>query len=520
MVPYASFLYLLLLAYVLAPVVALRLVGRFARAWLVVAFAGLLVLQYSGMLPVAASHAVRELWVVLGWAGYEMVLLGGFVRARQRSAKPLGRPSMAAAVLLALAPLLTAKYLSLLAAGHELGFLGISYTTFRALDVLFEAQDGLVKSTPPGQLAAYLLFLPTISSGPVDRYRRFGRDWTAPLGRAGLVADLDAAVHGLFTGLLYKFIIAQLIAKHWLEPAGAGHGPLALASYIYAYTFYLFFDFAGYSQFAIAAGRVCGVRSPQNFNRPFLAVNIRDFWNRWHMSLSYWFRDHVYMRFLLANGRGGWVSNKLLASCLGYLLTFGLMGLWHGPTVYYAVYGLYHAGLMSGYEVYTRLKKRRGWVMAGPAWRVAGMLLTFHAVVFGLLIFSGRIGPGATATVAGSFQTAGPPPQYEGTLDEADANRVAGWAWDMTRPDAAVDVEVLCDGQPVATVAADGMREDLRRMMKGTGRHAFAIAAPARLRDGRPHVIRAHIAGVATDLAGSPITLTPPSPPAGPATNR
>jgi membrane protein involved in D-alanine export len=106
----------------------------------------------------------------------------------------------------------------------------------------------------------------------------------------------------------------------------------------------VFFDFADYSAFAIALSYIFGIHTPENFQRPFLARDIRDFWNRWHITLSFWFRDHVYMRFLLAATRGNWFANKYTASILAYFVTFGLMGVWHGLEPHYIFYGLCQAG--------------------------------------------------------------------------------------------------------------------------------------------------------------------------------
>jgi membrane protein involved in D-alanine export len=165
-----------------------------------------------------------------------------------------------------------------------------------------------------------------------------------------------------------------------------------LVSYMYAYSFYLFFDFAGYSAFAISISYLFGVHTPENFNRPFLARNIRDFWNRWHITLSFWFRDHVYMRFLLSAGRGKWFKNLNTAAILGYFLAFGLMGLWHGIELHYILYGLYMATLLSAFHVFSSWKKAHHYWREGPFWHALAVFITFNAVCFGLLIFSGRIG--------------------------------------------------------------------------------------------------------------------------------
>jgi membrane protein involved in D-alanine export len=160
---------------------------------------------------------------------------------------------------------------------------------------------------------------------------------------------------------------------------------------MYAYSFYLFFDFAGYSAFAISLSYLFGVHTPENFDRPFLARNIRDFWNRWHITLSFWFRDHVYMRFLLAAGRGKWFKSMHTAAILGYFLAFGLMGLWHGIEPHYIVYGLYQATLLSAFHIFSTWKKLHQHWGKGPLWHAFAVFITFNAVCFGLLIFSGHL---------------------------------------------------------------------------------------------------------------------------------
>jgi membrane protein involved in D-alanine export len=183
-----------------------------------------------------------------------------------------------------------------------------------------------------------------------------------------------------------------LIKSNWVDRLTGG-GFLDNLSYMYGYTFYLYCDFAGYSAFAVGFSYLLGINTPENFNRPFLAGNIRDFWNRWHISLSTWLRDHVYMRFMLAAAKGRWFSGKYTASYLGFFLTFGLMGLWHGIELHYLLYGAYHGALLVGHDLFTRWNRPRRVWGNGPLWRVAGTLLTFQLVCLGFLLFSGRIGP-------------------------------------------------------------------------------------------------------------------------------
>jgi membrane protein involved in D-alanine export len=397
MIPYAKLLYFGLLLYIVLPTILIRLSGRFTRGWILLATLLAFAVQYSGTAILVPQVVVKEIWLVAGYAVFQWAVAVVFLRLRARGNSRL---VFYVALALGLLPLLAAKFVPLVAAGSHFGYLGISYVTFRSLDVIFGIQDRLITTLPAGQFLAFLFLFPTISAGPVDRYRRFAEDWKNGPGRGRFLEDLDVAVHQVFTGFLYKFILAVLVDTYWLTPAAARSGLLATLSYMYAYSFYLFFDFAGYSAFAIGLSYLLGVRTPENFQRPFLAANIRDFWNRWNIGLSTWFRDHVYMRFVMAATKGRWFTSKYVASYLGFLLGFGLMGLWHGTAVHYLLYGIYHAGLLVGHDLFVRWNKQRQVWGDGPWWRAAGVLVTFHAVCFGFLLFSGRLTPTTFGTEA------------------------------------------------------------------------------------------------------------------------
>jgi membrane protein involved in D-alanine export len=390
-VPYADFLYFGLTLYVLLPTLFVRLIFRFSQTWILVATVFMLALGYQSTMVVAHTWVVHEVGIMAAYAVYEFLLAMAFLRLRRWTGS---RWVFYAALALGLAPLVAAKLLPRFSPDSEIVFrvFGISYVTFRSLDVIFGIRDRLIVGLSPAQYLAYLFFFPTISSGPIDRYRRFADDWKRDHSRADFVVDLDGAMHRIFTGFLYKFILGALIYRYWLEPLKEFAGPLAAVSYMYAYSLYLFFDFAGYSAFAIGFSYLLGIHTPENFNRPFLAQNIRDFWNRWHITLSFWLRDHVYMRFVMAATKGRWFKGRFTASHIGFFLSFGLMGLWHGIEPHYIIYGLYHACLLVAYDVFSKWNRERKLWGDGPLWRAAGVLVTVHFVCFGFLIFSGYLG--------------------------------------------------------------------------------------------------------------------------------
>ncbi len=417
------------------------------------------------------------------------------------------------ALLLTLLPLTVNRLLPFVSHENVFGYIGISYVTFRALDVIFSIRDGVVKSLSAGQLFAFLFFLPTVSSGPIDRYRRFGQDWVKTRTRAEFLDDLDFAIQRVMRGFLYKFIIAAEIDAHLRVPLLKVAGFWGYAGYMYVYTFYLFFDFAGYSAFAVGISRLMGIKSPENFSLPFLARNIRDFWTRWHISLSFWFRDHIHMRFQLAAMKGKWFKGKYTASYLGLFLTFGLMGVWHGLTLYYIVYGIYHAVLLCAYDIFARWNKQAKVWGDGPWWRALNIGITFHAIALGMLLFSGRLTPP-------------PPPAYDAMIEEADHRSISGYVWQKDKAGVPAIVDVYADGAWVARAQCILPRADLRDRGYGDGAIAFRAELPEWLRDGRTHSIEVRVSegyrliGKAKSIPFpnevAPPSPAPPNPPAAP----
>lgn len=403
------------------------------------------------------------------------------------------------AMLLTLVPLLANRLLPFVSHANVFGYLGISYVTFRALDVIFSIRDGVVKTLAPGQLFAFLFFFPTVSSGPIDRYRRFGQDWVKTRTRAEFLDDLDFCIQRVMRGFLYKFIIAAQIDAKLRVPLLKVAGLKGYTAYMYVYTIYLFFDFAGYTAFAVGVSRLMGIKSPENFSLPFLARNIKDFWTRWHISLSFWFRDHIYMRFQLAAMKGKWFKGKHTASYLGLFLTFGLMGVWHGLTLHYIAYGMYHALLLSGYDVFSRWNKKAKFWPDGPWWRALNIVLTFHAIALGMLLFSGRLTPA-------------PPPPYEAVIEEADYHVISGYVWQRDKNVDFLTVDIYSDHMWAARAQCTLPRPDLREKGYGDGMFGFRAELPPWLRDGRSHSIEVRVVEGFRSI-GKPKTIAFPDEP-------
>ena len=205
---------------------------------------------------------------------------------------------------------------------------------------------------------------------------------------------LNRGIFLIFLGFLYKFIIAYLIQNHIINPLELTFVRNSylfekLLIYMYSYSMYLFFDFAGYSAFAVGVSYIMGIQTPMNFNKPFASRNIKEFWNRWHMTLSFWFRDYIFMRLVFWLTKKKWIKNKYTVSYIGYAVNFLIMGAWHGLYWYYIVYGLYQAVLFIGFDLFERWNKKHKIYPKNKVTYVIGVVITFHFVCFGFLIFSG-----------------------------------------------------------------------------------------------------------------------------------
>src|SRR5438093_2352449 len=194
-IPYADFTYFGLLLYVAVPTLILGLFGKAGWRWAVFITAGMLLVQYHGLLNIRPHLPVREICIVIGFAVWQWATVWVFAKSGARGGWPFY-----VAVAASLLPLAATKFFPVVSPGSEFGFLGISYITFRALDVVICSRAKVVAL--PGTLAflMFLFFFPTISAGPIDRYQRFAGEWKKSRTGAELLADLDGSLHRIFRG--------------------------------------------------------------------------------------------------------------------------------------------------------------------------------------------------------------------------------------------------------------------------------------------------------------------------------
>ena len=318
---------------------------------------------------------------LLAFIIYQYVLVFIAQRMDSKRLKPL--------VMLSILPLVVNKVFAITQL-HLLAFIGISYMSFKTIQIMLEISDGLIKEKiSVKDYLQFLLFFPTVSSGPIDRSRRFLKEINKVMPRKDYLELAGDGIYRIVLGLLYKVVLSTYIYQMLLALSNTGTVVYSI-KYMYLYTLYLFFDFAGYSLMAVGSSNVLGIQTPMNFNKPFLSIDIKDFWTRWHITLSTWLRDFVFSRVLMQVIRKKWFKNRLHNAAYAYMVNMLVMGFWHGISVSYIAYGFYHGILMSGFEIYQKKStfykkhKNKTW------YKLISWFVTMNLVMVGFFIFSGE----------------------------------------------------------------------------------------------------------------------------------
>ena len=318
---------------------------------------------------------------LLAFVVYQYFLVFLAQRIEAKRLKPL--------VFLSILPLVINKVFALTSL-HLLAFIGISYMSFKTIQIMLEISDGLIKEKISiKDYLQFLLFFPTVSAGPIDRSRRFLKEINEVMPRQDYLELAGDGVYRIVLGLLYKVVLSTYVYQMLLTLNNTGTVVYSI-KYMYLYTLYLFFDFAGYSLMAVGSSNILGIQTPMNFNKPFLSVDIKDFWTRWHITLSTWLRDFVFSRVLMQVIRKKWFKNRLHNATYAYMVNMLVMGFWHGLSVSYIVYGFYHGVLMAGFEVYQKKSnfykknKNKNW------YKLLSWFVTMNLVMIGFFIFSGE----------------------------------------------------------------------------------------------------------------------------------
>jgi D-alanyl-lipoteichoic acid acyltransferase DltB (MBOAT superfamily) len=249
---------------------------------------------------------------------------------------------------------------------------GISFFTFQAISYTVDVKRGLIE--PPRLLdtAIYLSFFPHLVAGPIVRAREFLPQLAGPRDPQRVAVSAGLMLIGM--GLVKKVVIADYLGRTVVDPVfgvpQAFHGPDVLLA-AYAYTAQIYCDFSGYTDIAIGLALLLGFVFPQNFNSPYRATGFQDYWRRWHMTLSRFLRDFLYIP-LGGNRHGRLMTYRNL------MITMVLGGLWHGAAWTFVIWGTLHGvGLVTEHA----LKGRFKW----PGW--LRWFVTFHLIVLGFIVF-------------------------------------------------------------------------------------------------------------------------------------
>lgn len=291
--------------------------------------------------------------------------------------------------LLSVVPLVINKIFAITSL-HLMAFIGISYMSFKTIQIMIEISDGIIKEKYSFlEYLQFLLFFPTVSSGPIDRSRRFFDDIKTIMPREAYLELAGTGVYRVILGLLYKIMFSTYVYQ--MLSALKNTGTLTYSvKYMYLYTLYLFFDFAGYSLMAVGTSNILGIQTPMNFNKPFLSIDIKDFWTRWHITLSTWLRDFVFSRVLMNAMKKKLFKSRLQNASFAYMVNMCVMGFWHGLSISYVIYGVYHGFLMAGFEWYQKKSKFYKKNKNKTWYKLTSWFVTMHLVFIGFFIFSGE----------------------------------------------------------------------------------------------------------------------------------
>jgi D-alanyl-lipoteichoic acid acyltransferase DltB (MBOAT superfamily) len=267
--------------------------------------------------------------------------------------------------------------------GSPLLPLGISFFVFHAISLMMDSFRGKLRA-PINLLDAllYIAFFPQLIAGPILRAANFLPQLATPRNPHAIRANTGGLL--IISGLFKKVIIANILATALVEPVFAD--PISYSGAdtllaIYGYAAQIYCDFSGYTDIAIGCALLLGYRFPKNFDAPYTATNPQDFWRRWHISLSTWLRDYLYVP--LGGSRRG--AARTYANLM---ITMLLGGLWHGANWTFVAWGALHGALLCGHRLWSGIgSKRLQEMRRSLAWRWLSRILLFHAVCLGWVFF-------------------------------------------------------------------------------------------------------------------------------------
>ncbi|CAO3425751.1 MBOAT family O-acyltransferase [Azospirillum argentinense] len=255
--------------------------------------------------------------------------------------------------------------------------IGISFFAFQGISYVVDVSRSQVTAAKSlVTFGAYKAFFPQLIAGPIVRYKDVAADFSA--SRMPPQEEIAAGIRRFAVGLAKKVLIANTLAVPADAVFSAPVGSLSLEMVWYGslcYALQIYFDFSGYSDMAIGLAQIFGIRIPENFRHPYTAATVREFWQRWHISLSTWFRDYLYIP--LGGSRHGGIRTTLNLWCV-----FLLCGFWHGAEWTFIAWGAWHGAFLAIEHLFTVRVMANAWPL-----QIGGRVYTILVVLFGWVLF-------------------------------------------------------------------------------------------------------------------------------------
>lgn len=222
---------------------------------------------------------------------------------------------------------------------HALDLIGLSFIFFRQIHYVVDVKQGEIKTLTLSGYLAYQFNPFTLLAGPIQRYQRFHEDWQSLKPLAADAHEVRMAVLRILIGVIKVAFVAEFCLQFATAPPQDLSRIWQVLILFYFFPLYVYFNFAGYCDIVIGGASLFGLRVPENFDRPYLARNMIDFWTRWHRTLTFWIRDYVFTPLYMAIARANPKSaGNLVFAC--YFVALFLAGVWHGATWNFVVFGV------------------------------------------------------------------------------------------------------------------------------------------------------------------------------------
>lgn len=350
---------------------------------------------FIGNLLMILSLVKEHTFIVLTILSLIVFLIGKYLQ--KRSSKPLFIAGIILVITLFtirnytfVQGLLTDSFLDFLNAPIlSVQKLGLSYILFRYVHWIIESNKRTIERSNFLVFLNYILFFPSILAGPIDTYANF-HYWVGNSNWKYQQSLFFAGITRIFLGAFKTLGIVPLIivtATDYTVLLNDFTPLIAVLLSLVAYSFYIYFDFSGYSDIAIGTAYLVGIKTPENFNAPYLSTDLSDFWKRWHITFSNFLKLYVFKPFIILYNALFGTTNRLLVSISCYITTFMICGLWHGDKINFVYWGLWHGVGLSINKIWTVKFKKQFKFSSTKSYLFLSGILTFIFVTIGWMFF-------------------------------------------------------------------------------------------------------------------------------------